>query len=76
MTPDSLLRKFIAVSLLGMTLSIAGCTVAQKAPAAAAASESPEGARASDSDCGAGCSDEGTGRYQYYLGILSVLLIG
>ena len=75
MTPDSLLRKFIAVSLLGMTLSIAGCTVAQKAPAAAAASESPEGARASDPDCG-GCSDEGTGRYQYYLGILSVLLIG
>ena len=68
-------RKLIAVSLVGALVYVGGCTVAPKSAPGASVSESE--APKVDADCGADCADdEGVSRYKYYLGILSVLLIG
>ena len=84
MTPHNRmsLRKVIAVSLVGAalfgtTLGLGGCTIAPKSIPDASVSENEGSGPEADVDCGANCGDEdGIGRYQYYLGILSVLLIG
>ena len=70
------LRKLLAILLVGSALNIAGCTVTPKSGQASDTNEG--GAIKVDADCGADCKDDenGVGRYQYYLGILSVLLIG
>lgn len=68
-------RKLMAVSLIGALVYVGGCTVAPKSAPDASLSESE--APKVEADCGADCADdEGVGRYKYYLGILSVLLIG
>ncbi len=75
------LRKLVAVPLFGVALIIAtaglsGCTVAPKSIPNASVAGAGGDATAADADCSADCGDEnGTSRYQYYLGILSVLLI-
>ncbi len=77
MTPCNRLlpRKLMAVSLVSALVYVGGCTVAPKSAPDASVSESE--APKVDADCGADCADdEGVGRYKYYLGILSVLLIG
>ena len=81
MTPHNppLFRKLIATILVGAALIVGGCTVAPKSvPDASATERNESGAPRTDADCGADCGEEedGVGRYQYYLGILSVLLIG
>jgi len=65
----------MAISLVGAMVCVGGCTVAPKSVPDASVSESEP--TKVDADCGADCTDDdGVGRYKYYLGILSVLLIG
>lgn len=66
------IRKLIATAAVATALVTGGCTVAPKTPSDATLTNEKV-----DTGCAEECTDEdGASRYQYFLGILSVFLIG
>ncbi len=67
-------KSLMVATGLGLCLSLAGCTSAPVFDSSVSGEPATE--MAPDVSCETDCADGDANRYQYYLGILSVLIMG